>query len=79
MLKKRIHKLSFTPDFNFSLIGIASITDQAPDFGSIYGSWRENEVWYAYPAGAGNMVGGSRVIVISKRTGKILSDGIVGE
>ena len=82
MSKKQISKekaRKLVKDYLASLIGIASITGQELSFGSIYGSWPENEVWYAYPAGAGNMVGGSRVIVISKRTGKILSDQIVGE
>lgn len=43
-------------------------------------SWDENEdVWIAHPSNSFDYVGGTRTIVISKKTGKILADTIVGE
>ena len=82
MSKKQISKekaRKLVKDYLASLIGIASITDQKPSFGSIYGSWSENEVWYVHPAGDRNMIGGSRIVIISNSTGKILTDQIIGE
>ena len=43
-------------------------------------SWGETEtVWVAYPPGNIGQVGGTRTIVISQKTGKVLADVMVGE
>jgi hypothetical protein len=43
-------------------------------------SWDETEdLWIAYPSNSFDYVGGTRTIVISKKTGEIRADVIVGE
>ena len=55
---------------------ICQITNEEPLCGGIYRTWPEDEdVWYVYPEPRGGSLGGSRVIVISRKTGKILLTG----
>ncbi len=56
------------------------ISNEPPTFCGIYRTWPEDEdVWYVYPPPREFKLGGSRVIVVSKKTGKILFDREVGE
>jgi len=61
------------------LVKTIEITEQAPAFGVIYKSYPEDRAWYAYMPSTRACVGGSRIIIISKKTGGICFDGIVGE
>lgn len=45
-----------------------------------YSTWDVNdEVWIAHPSSGFDHIGASRVIVISKATGEILGDQMIGE
>ena len=45
-----------------------------------YCSWEDDqELWLAYPREDGFRLGASRMIVISRKTGKIIGDQMVGE
>ena len=61
------------------LVKTIEITEQAPAFGVIYKSYPEDRAWYVQIPSTKGCVGGSRIIIISKETGGICFDGIVGE
>ena len=61
------------------LVKTIEITEQEPAFGVIYKSYPEDRAWYVQIPCPGCSVGGSRIIIISKETGGICFDGIVGE
>jgi len=62
------------------LVKAVEITEQEPNF-PIYKTLPEDRVWYAYIPNTTFpfYVGGSRIIMISKDTGRIHFDGIVGD
>ena len=46
----------------------------------VYNTWGvDEEVWIAHPSSGFDHIGASRIIVISKKTGEILIDGVFGE
>jgi hypothetical protein len=79
MTKKEISKNDARKILQEYLVKTIEITDQKPTFGSIYNAGPKNRVWSAHIPSATSHVGGSRIIIISKETGGIYFDGIVGE
>ncbi len=79
MPKKEISKDDARKILQEYLVKTVEITEQEPTFGSIYKSRSKDRVWYAYIPSTGCCVGGSRIIIISKETGGICFDGMVGE
>lgn len=57
-----------------------NLTDHKGPIPDLYMSWdKDEEVWIAYPSSNCGHIGATRTIVISKRTGEILADAMVGE
>ena len=79
MTEKEISKDDARKILQEHLVKAVEITDQKPTFGSIYKAWPKNRVWYARIPSTGCSVGGSRIIIISKETGRIYFDGMVEE
>ena len=79
MTKKEISKNDARKILQKYLVKTVEITEQKPTFGSIYKSSSKDRVWYAHIPSATSHVGGSRIIIISKETGGICFDGMVGE
>ena len=79
MTEKEISKDDARKILQEYLVKNVEITEQEPAFGVIYKSYPEDRAWYAYMPSTRGCVGGSRIIIISKETGGICFDGIVGE
>ncbi len=79
MTEKEISKDDARKILQEYLVKNVEITEQEPAYGAIYKSYPEDRVWYAQIPGIGCSIGGSRIIIISKETGEICFDGMVGE
>jgi len=59
---------------------LGDLIDHKGHINGVYNTWGvEEEVWIAHPSSGFDHVGASRIIVISKKTGKILADCMYGE
>ena len=56
-----------------------TITDVKPDWLTPYGLSENDEYWYCIPKPSGNRIGASRIVCISKSTGKVIFDSYCGE
>jgi len=56
------------------------IVDTKPDWAAIYLTDKSSDNWYCIPPGDSlPHIGASRIVVISKSTGKVIFDGLCGE
>jgi len=71
------------PEIIFNLMGkrsISEIREHTGHIDGVYNTWGENEkVWVVSIVNKETFVGPSHVMVISKKTGKLLFSGMVGE
>ena len=59
---------------------IGDLVEHKGHIDGLYSTWDvDEEVWIAHPSSGFDHIGASRIIVISKKTGKILTDRMHGE
>ena len=79
MTEKEISKDDVRKILQEYLVKNVEITEQEPAFGATYKPCSNDRVWYAQIPGTECSIGGSRIIIISKETGGICFDGVIGE